>query len=134
MTNTLLWNLSQSLYDFIDLKIPFEVFSNKNKWLDMYTVFGTILYICCNSSNILYGLVTIMIIISYLVSFAMKDIENIHSRVRFICIGLFIGVFVKSIITYTVSGIMTFDAMNVVLLNIFTIIKIYTDKIVIYHS
>lgn len=134
LTNTLLWNLSQSLYDFIDLKIPFEVFSNKKKWLDMYTVFGFIIYIICSSTNILYGLISVMIIISYIVSFSMKDIESVYSHVKIICIALFIGILFKPIFSYLYNGILIFDSMNVVLLNIFTIIKIYTYRTIIYHS
>lgn len=134
LTNTLLWNLSQSLYDFIDIKIPFEVFSNKQKWLDMYTVFGVIIYSCCSSNNILYGLITAMIFISYLVSFSMKDLESVYSHVKILTIALFIGIILKSIISYLYIGIVSFDAMNVFLLNIFTIIKIYTNKTVIYHA
>lgn len=134
LTNTLLWNLSQSLYDFIDLKIPFEVFSNKKKWLDMYTVFGVIIYIICSSSNIFYGLVTVMIIISFLVSFSMKDIEGIYSHIKIIVIALFVGIFFKSMFNYICSGIVTFDTMNVILLNLFTILKIYTKQLTIYHK
>ena len=134
LTNQLLYNLSQSLYDFIDIKIPFEVFSNKQKWLDMYTVFGFIIYIICPSSNILYGIVTIMIIISYLVSFSMKDVENIYTHVKIIVVALFIGIFVKFIVGYFILGLLNFDSMNIILLNIFTILKIYSDRIVIYHT
>lgn len=133
LTNQLLWELSQALYNFIDIKIPFEVFSNKKKWLDTYTVFGCLIYIICSSSNIFYGLITIMIIISYLVSFSMKDIESISARVKYITVSLFIGLIVKSIFRYVYSGLITFDAMNVILLNIFTILKIYADRTVIYH-
>ena len=100
----------------------------------MYTVFGVIIYIICSSSNIFYGLVTVMIIISFLVSFSMKDIEGIYSHVKIIVIALFIGIFFKSMFNYICSGIVTFDTMNVILLNLFTILKIYTKQLTIYHK
>lgn len=134
LTNTLIWNLSQSLYDFIDLKIPFEVFSNKQKWLDTYTVFGVIIYILCSPTNILYGLITTLIIISYLVAFSMKDLKGIYNRVKIIIIALFIGIIVHPILNYVLSGTIVFQSMNVILLNLFTILKIYTNNTTIYHT
>lgn len=64
----------------------------------------------------------------------MKDLESVYSHVKILTIALFIGIILKSIISYLYIGIVSFDAMNVLLLNIFTIIKIYTNKTVIYHA
>lgn len=134
LTKTVLYNMSQGIFDFIDLKIPFDVFPNKDKWLAAYTFFGFIVYIICPSSNVLYGLVTIMIAISYIVSFAMKDVESINKFSSIITTPLLIGIFVKTILNYMFVGMLSFDAMNIILLNIFTIIKIYTYHVVIYHK
>lgn len=134
LTNTILYNMSQGIFDFIDFKIPFEIFPNKNKWLSTYTFLGIIIYSICPSSNILYGLVTVMIIISYIVSFSMKDVESINKYATIITTPLLIGLFVKAILNYLFIGILSFDAMNVLLLNLFTIVKIYTYHVTIYHK
>ena len=134
LTNTLLWNLSQSLFDFIDLKIPYDVFPNKDRLLATFTFFGILVYTIFPSSNVFYGITTAMIIVSYLVSFAMKDVESIHRFVKPMITALFIGLFTKPILYYVLIGTLEFDAMNMILLNIFTIIRIYTEKIAIYHQ
>jgi len=133
ITNTILWNLSQSLFDFIDIKIPFETLNNKDRLIDLSTVLCCIVFLICKPGFILYGIAMTLMLLSIIIAFSMKDVPLIYSRARVIVIFLFIGLILKSIFYSIFDGILYFDAMNIVLLNIFNMIKIYTDDLEIYH-
>ena len=49
--------------DFIDYKIPYELYDNAETWLDMYTILGMFVFAFLPSDNIFYGLVLVLLIL-----------------------------------------------------------------------
>lgn len=131
LTNTILYNISKSLKDFIDYKIPYEIFENENTWSDMYTVLGMFVFAIIPSDNIFYGLVLIMIILTFFISFASTNISNIYNHVKLLIPACVIGLIIKAIIQYMYMGVIDIDLTNIVLINIFTIIAAYTENLTI---
>ena len=129
LTNVLLWNLSKSIRDFIDYKIPYEIFENKDKWLDMYAVLGMIVFAICPSSNVFYGIVLVLILLSFIVAFAVEDIKGIHQHCNIIVIGAITGLIIKALYGYIMMAVIDVDLFNVVLINLFIFIEARTQDL-----
>lgn len=131
LTNTILYNLSKSIKDFIDYKIPYEIFENEKTWMDMYTVLGMFVFLFIPSDNIFYALCVLMIFLVFIIAFANKDIDSIYSHSKLLIPICFIGVIVKVIIQYIYMGVIDIDMANIVLINIFSIINVFTKDLTI---
>lgn len=129
LTNTILYNLSKSIKDFIDYKIPYEIFENEKNWMDMYTVLGMIAFTVLPSDNIFYGLAIVMIFLVFIIAFAINEIEDIYTHTKLLVPICFIGVIVKLIFQYIYMGTIDIDLANIVLINIFSIINVYTKDL-----
>lgn len=129
LTNTILYNLSKSIYDFIDYKIPYEIFENEKSWMDMYTVLGMIVFLFLPSDNIFYGLSIVMIGLIFIIAFAMNEINDIYSHTKLLIPACFIGIIIKVIFQYTYMGIIDIDLANVVLINVYSIINVYAKDL-----
>ena len=129
LTNTILYNIHKSFKDFIDYKIPYEIFENEKSWMDMYTVLGMLAFILLPSKNILYGLSIAMILMTFLIAFANNDTKGIYNHAKLIVPACFIGLIVKVVYNYIYMGMIDIDLANVVLINIFAIISTYTKEL-----
>lgn len=131
LTNTILYNLSKSIKDFIDYKIPYEIFDNEKTWMDMYTVLGMIVFLFIPSKNIFYALCVLMLFLVFIIAFANNDIESIYSHTKLLVPICFIGVIVKVITQYLYMGVIDVDMANIVLINLFAIINVFTKDLTI---
>ena len=129
LTNTILYNLSTSIKNFIDYKIPYEIFENEERWMDMFTVLGMFAFVILQSSNPLYGMAIIMICLVFLIAFAMNDIESINSHTNVLITACFIGIIVKLVYQYIYMGMIDIDFANIVLINIFSILSVFTKDL-----
>lgn len=129
LTNTILYNIHKSLKDFIDYKIPYEIFENEKSWMDMYTVLGMIIFIILPSKNIFFGFVIVMLIITFLIAFAANEIDDIYNHTKLLVPACLIGLIVKVIYQNLYMGTIDIDLANVVLANIFAIINVYTKDL-----
>ena len=129
LTNTILYNLSKSIKDFIDYKIPYEIFENEKTWMDMYTVLGMICFLFLPSDNIFYGLVIVMISLIFIIAFAINEIDDIYRHTKLLIPMCFLGIIIKLIIQYIYMGVIDIDLANIVLINIYSIINVYTKDL-----
>lgn len=129
LTNTILYNLSISIKNFIDYKIPYEIFENEGRWMDTFTVLGMFAFIILPARNPLYGLVILMICLVFFIAFAMNDIDGINSHVNLLVVACFIGIITKLIYEYIYMGIIQIDFANIVLINIFSILSVFTKDL-----
>lgn len=129
LTNTILYNLSKSISDFIDYKIPYEIFENEDRWMDTYTILGSIIFICLPSDNILYGLMVVMLMLVFIVAFAMRDMQSIYSHTRLLVPACFIGIIVKVVFQYIYMGMVDIDLANIVLINVFSVINVLSKDL-----
>lgn len=129
LTNILLYNLSKSIRDFIDYKIPYEIFENRKKWFDMYTILSMIAVMFLKTDNILYGFFILCVVLLSIVSFAENEIEDINSHLSLIIYAAIVGTVIKVIIEYIYMGIIDIPLMNILLINCFSIITAYTENL-----
>lgn len=129
LTNTILYNIHKSFKDFIDYKVPYEIFENEKSWMDMYTVLGMLAFIMLPSKNIFYGLAIIMIIVTFLIAFADNDTKGIYNHAKLLVPACFIGIIAKLVYNYIYMGIIDIDLANVVLINVFATISVYTKNL-----
>ena len=129
LTNTILYNIHKSFKDFIDYKIPYEIFENEKSWMDMYTVLGMLVFIALPSKNIFYGLAVVMILITFLIAFANNDTKGIYNHAKLVVPACFIGLIVKVVYNYIYMGTIDIDLANVVLINLFATISAYTKEL-----
>lgn len=129
LTNTILYNIHKSLKDFIDYKIPYEIFENEKAWMDMYTVLGMLVFIILPSKNVFYGVVLVMLIITFVIAFAANEIEDIYNHSKLLVPACIIGLIVKVIYQNIYMGMIDIDLANVVLVNVFSIINVYTKDL-----
>lgn len=129
LTNTILYNIHKSFRDFIDYKIPYEIFENEKSWMDMYTILGMLAFIALPSDNIFYGIAIVMIGVTFIIAFADNDTKGIHNHAKLIVPACFIGLIVKVVYNYMYMGIIDIDLANVVLINIFSAISAYTKDL-----
>ncbi len=129
LTNTILYNIHKSFKDFIDYKIPYEIFENEKSWMDMYTVLGMLIFIVLPSKNIFYGLAIVMIMITFVIAFADNDIKGIYNHAKLLVPACFIGIIAKVIYNYVYMGMIDIDLANIVLINLFATISVYTKDL-----
>lgn len=126
-TNILIWNISQTLNDFVEYKINYDIKASYEGVVAKSTIclMGSLLFL--NSNNIIYGLSLLALIMGILMSIAYRDIETITCVLNKLLVCAIVGLFIKAIFSYFVLSIFTIDFFNVVLINLFVILNMLKD-------
>lgn len=112
---TLLWNLSESINDFFEYKIKFDM---KADYIDDVAKYSTIFAIISglfNSNTIVYPLSLLILLLSFIVAFACKDVETILEKKGLILGALIGGFLVKGCIHSLIRGVLVLDLFNLAL-------------------
>ena len=127
--NVLLWNISQSIKDFIEFKIPYDLAENNDFKLFKTSCIFSILSIILNSTNVIYIISFAIVLLMFIVSLGYRNIEDIRKNSKLISIALLIGFVLKTVLYTIFTKTLTIDYMNSLLLNVFVAINYYCSKI-----
>lgn len=123
VANVLLWNITQTLNDFIEHKINYEIKESYEDIIAKATIcmMGSLLFL--NSNSIIYGLSLLALILGMLMAIAYRDTDAITCNLQKLIISAIIGLFLKTIISYVFFKVFAVDFFNVVLVNVFVILN-----------
>lgn len=122
--NVLLWNITQSLSDFIEYKISYDLKSNYVKFIKKCSICASISLLFLNSNNIFFGLSLILLLIGYLVSFAYRDFDSILNTLNKLIMFALIGLFLKTFLSFFICDFFIIDFSNILVINILTVISL----------
>lgn len=111
----LLWNLSENINDFFEYKIKFDMKADYVNDVAKYTTIFAIISGLFNSNTILYPIALLMLLLSFIVSFACKDVEIILEKKNLILGALIGGFLVKGLIHSMIRGVLVLDLFNLAL-------------------
>lgn len=131
--NVLLWNVTQTLKDFIEYKIPFDLYTDNSSRVKQMSILFTFIVATTNSNNILYGFGFIFILITYLISFSYRDTDTISFYSNKVVIGALFGLIFKTIVDTAFNSTLTIDFMNIIVVLIFVVIEYLTSICQIYE-
>lgn len=127
VSNILLWNITQTLNDIIEYKIPYDIKGSYKNIVNKASFIMMISLLFLNSNNIIYGLSLFILILGFLMSLSFRDFKVITSKLNKLIICSIIGLFFKTILSFFILKVFTIDFFNVVLVNIFTMINLLKD-------
>lgn len=129
VTNVVIWNLSQSINDFIEYKIKnYDLLGDyKNLLLKTSIVLAICLLFVVNSAICLIP--TLFFILLFFISFANKNFCEIRKYIKWLIVTGFLGFVLKIIFAITVTNNLSIDLFNIININIFTIIQLIIDNI-----
>ena len=122
--NILLWNITQTLNDFIEYKIDYDIKGSYEGIIKKASVVMLFSLLFLNSNSIIYGLSLLILIVGFIMAIAFRDFNTITSKLNKLIICAIIGVFIKAVISFFVFKVFTIDFFNVVLVNVFLIINL----------
>lgn len=125
--NVLLWNITQTLNDFIEHKIDYEIKESYEGIISKATLFMSVSLLLFNSNSIVYGFSLLALILGFLMALAYRDLNSITISLNRLILFAIIGIFIKTIISYFIFKVFTIDFFNIVLVNIFLIINMLKD-------
>lgn len=131
--NVLIWNITQTIRDFIDYRLKLDFFSGSEKRVQSLSVIFSIAILFLNSNNILYGLFMAIVIITYIISFANREFDTLTHNANTITLFAFFGLIVKTIFYSLYYKMLYVDFMNIILIVLFTLIAHYTKNLPIYE-
>lgn len=111
----LLWNLSENINDFFEYKIKFDMKSDYINDVAKYSTIFAIISGLFNSNTILYPISLLMLLLSFIVAFACKDIEVILEKKNLILGALIGGFLIKGFIHSMIRGVLVLDLFNLAL-------------------
>lgn len=132
LVNVLLWNLTNSINDFIKYQLSPKILENYKKNTTLISSIFMILLILLQSNNVIFIIGLIALIAQFIVCFANKDFEFINEKVNFLIIMTVLGFFVKIIIPLFFTKTFYLDFGFMVLLNIFVTIDFFTKNITLH--
>lgn len=129
LLNVLLWNITQSIKDFIDYKVPYDLLSNSDFRLFKTSVIFSIICVIVPSNNVIFGIAFVITVIMFIVNFANRLTEDLSKNSKIIAIFCFIGVIVKVILNIILYKTLFIDFTNIVFISLFVSINFYTKNI-----
>lgn len=122
--NVLIWNITQTLNDFIEYKLNYDIKESYRKIIKISSVSSILSLLLLNSNNIIYGMSLVLLTIGYLMAIAYRDFSSITCNLNKLIICSLIGIFIKTILSYFILHIFTIDFFNVIAIDMFVIIKL----------
>lgn len=123
VANIVLWNITQTLNDFIEYKVDYDIKGSYENIIKKSSIAMLISLLFLNSNNVIYGLSLLALIVGFLMAIAFRDFNIITSNLNKLIICAIIGIFLKAIISFFIFKVFTIDFFNVVLVNVFMIIN-----------
>lgn len=133
LVNVLLWNLTNSINDFIKYQISPKLLNDYKKNMTTVCSIFMILLVLLPSNNVIFIIGMIATFATFLVTFANKDLLLINEKVNFLIIMTVLGFFVKIAIPLFFTKTFYLDFGFIVLLNIFVALDFFTKNITIYQ-
>ncbi|HBF3307023.1 TPA: hypothetical protein KOB88_001938 [Clostridioides difficile] len=129
VTNVVIWNLSQSINDFIEYKIKnYDLLGDyKNLLLKTSIVLAICLLFIVNSAICLIP--TLFFILLFFISFAKREVETINLFIKILIVVSAIGFMLKSITIIVFTGIFDVDLFNIIAVNIFAVVQFLCKNI-----
>ncbi|MCC0727635.1 hypothetical protein KGF51_14600 [Clostridioides sp. ZZV14-6045] len=129
VTNVVIWNLSQSINDFIEYKIKnYDLLGDyKNLLLKTSIVLAICLLFVVNSAICLIP--TLFFILLFFISLANKNFCEIRKCIKWLIVTGFLGFVLKIIFAVIATNNLSIDLFNIININIFTIIQLIIDNI-----
>lgn len=112
---TLMWNLSCSIDDFFEYKIKFDMKSTYVNDIAKYTTIFAIISALFNSNTILYPISLAMLLLTFIIAFACKDLDVILEKKNLILGSLIGGFLIKGFIHSMIRGVLVLDLFNLAL-------------------
>lgn len=125
--NVLFWNITQTLNDFIEHKIVYDIQGSYKSIVKKATFFMMISLLFLSSNSVIYGFSLFALILGFLMSLAYRDFNTVTTSLNKLILFAIIGVFIKTIISFIILKVFTIDFFNIVLVNIFLIINMLKD-------
>lgn len=132
LINVLLWNLTNSMKDFIRYQISQKLLDKyKENTTKVFIVF-MVLLVLFQSNNIVFIIGLMAMISQLLVCFANQDLEFIHEKITYLIIMTVLGFFVKIFIPLFFTRTFYLDFGFLVLLNLLVALDFFTKNIQIH--
>ena len=127
--NVLVWNMTYVINEFINYKIRFDLYTGNGKRIKTLSVILAIIVATLSSNTIFFGLLFVITILFYLVSFADRDLASISNASNIVVIGGVIGLVSKTLLYTFLTKNLYIDFMNIIIICVFTAISHYTKNL-----
>lgn len=128
--NIVLWNISQSIFDFFRIKLDYyNFFENIERFVNISTIFFIIISLFFSSNSIIYLISLFCIFFSYVIAFSNRNIQLLFESSHKIIVTSIAAILVKTIVQMFVTGRMYIDYSTVIMFNIFFVINYCTSII-----